>query len=634
MVTFEKGTGNLYLKGIIDFELEFQNYSSYSFLLHYYNESVTDLLGLNSDINFEEYFKSSIISSLIYLIPKLSDKVNEISFPKLINNNVYKLTLFRKPNNQFTVLIENLINDIAYKITIDDNNSVVIVDRDLKILSQINSQNYDTFVDPQPIIDKIHPKDKELFLIATMNLEKQKSKSIDVRYLDYSNVYKWKSLEFTKIESLIIDTYFYIVIIKDIDYINSLENELMLFKEKFDRLLRITRTVLWEVNSNGIFTYVSPNSELLWGFKPDDLIGKLGFYDIHPFNEASSPKLFVFEKLLLHDNEIAFEYPYQLNETKILWLFCFGTIEHDKDGNFSKYYGWDIDVTDRKSALDSVTQYSDELNQAITDLRIVQEHLEEHMFYQNTLIDEISKTKEELEKSNNEKDKFFSIIAHDLRSPFSGFLGLTKMLEENIGFLEPDELKELAKMLKDSANVTYTLLENLLEWSRIQRDVIKFEPTETNLFLLMSNVIQLQKTNLDKKNIEVSINIDKSLKIDIDPNMINTVLRNLISNAVKFTPKNGNIIISANEDKDFVYIQIKDSGIGIPESIKENLFNIGAKTSRKGTDGEASSGLGLLLCKEYVELHGGRIGVESQENEGSTFYFSLNKNLILKENDA
>ena len=124
--------------------------------------------------------------------------------------------------------------------------------------------------------------------------------------------------------------------------------------------------------------------------------------------------------------------------------------------------------------------------------------------------------------------------------------------------------------------------------------------------------------------------IDKSLIINIDQNMINTVLRNLLSNAVKFTPKNGHILISCLENKDYVLIKIKDSGIGMPENIRENLFNIGAKTSREGTDGESSSGLGLLLCKEYIEMHDGTIIVESIENEGSTFIFSLDKNLGIK----
>lgn len=627
MIYPEKGIENTFVKGLIDFRIEsiesIEN-SSNQIDIIYYNNSIKDLYGIDQGIN-DENLKSIIYNSLIKIVHKFDNDNDIICIPILANNSFQIFTFYKKDINLFSLTIESILNSNLAKVILEANQSLLLINQDLKILSIINNDSYRNLIIPQNLIDRIHPKDKDLVQFALSNIRHENEKKIDTRFLDFDNVYRWKRLIFRQIGSPLLDLRYFIVINRDIEYLNSLENELMLFKQKFERILMVSRAVLWEVNSDGIFTYVSPNSELLWGLKPDQIVNKMTFYDIHPYNEATNPKLLVNEKTKILENELAFEFSHKINETKKLWLYCFSSIDYDKDGNFLTYYGWDIDISDRKASLDSVQEISDELNNAIADLRIVQEHLEEHMFYQNNLIDEISETKEQLEKSNNEKDKFFSIIAHDLRSPFSGFLGLTKMLEENIDNLEPDELKELAKMLKDSANITYALLENLLEWSRIQRNVIKFEPQETNLFLLVSNVMLLQRPNLEKKNIEVNLDVDENLTIEIDQNMINTVLRNLVSNAVKFTPKNGKISISAKENDDYVNIQIKDSGIGMPDSIKENLFNIGAKTSREGTDGESSSGLGLLLCKEYVEMHNSKIWVESQENVGSTFNFSISK---------
>ncbi len=631
MDTLEKGFKNTFIKGIVDFQMVNIGNKSEDIVINYFNKSIIDLIGVGNDVAVEELLKSLIIAETNLISNQLIENIDTVCVPKLLNNNLLIFTFFKKESNYFSLTIESLINNSFIRAIIEDNQSIAVINKNLMLESVVCSLKFDSSILPQLLIERIHPKDKGVFELVIDSIENSTKNSIDVRFLDFDNNYKWKRLFFRKIDSFGSDKNYYILIVKDIEYINNLENELMLIKQRFERILQVTRTLLWEVNSDGIFTYVSPNSELIWGLKPESIIGKLGFYDIHPYNETIEPKLIVLDNLKVKENELAFEYSYIMNESKNLWLFCFSSIDYDDD-NFARYYGWDIDITDRKTAIDSVKLFSDELNNAITDLRIVQEHLEEQMFYQNNLIDEISSTKEELEKSNIEKDKFFSIIAHDLRSPFSGFLGLTKMLDESIDFLETDELKELAKMLKDSASITYALLENLLEWSRIQRNVINFEPSETNLFFLISNVVQLQKANLDKKDISVNLNVDSSLVINVDQNMINTVLRNLLSNAVKFTPHNGVIHIIAIDEEFFVKMQIKDSGIGMPDKIKENLFNIGAKTSREGTDGESSSGLGLLLCKEYVEKHSGEIWVESEENKGSTFIFTLTKSIKV-END-
>jgi PAS domain S-box-containing protein len=237
----------------------------------------------------------------------------------------------------------------------------------------------------------------------------------------------------------------------------------------------------------------------------------------------------------------------------------------------------------------------------------------------------------ELQELNATKDKFFSIIAHDLRSPFSGFLGLTKMMSEEMESLSMREMQEFSKNMQDSAVNLFALLENLLQWSRMQRCVTQFNPEMCMLTYLVKQNIDIVNEFAKQKNIQLLYNIPDNFQLTADIPMLNTVLRNLISNAIKFTRKGGLIEIGAmiqpseglkpSEGSDVIYI--KDSGIGMNEEIINKLFKIDQKVSRPGTEGESSTGLGLLLCKEFIEKHGGKIWVESEEGKGSTFYFSL-----------
>lgn len=222
-----------------------------------------------------------------------------------------------------------------------------------------------------------------------------------------------------------------------------------------------------------------------------------------------------------------------------------------------------------------------------------------------------------------EKDKFLSIIAHDLKSPFTGFLGMTQILAQEFLELSPQEIKEISSNLFESAENLYQLLENLLEWSRIQRGMVEINMEYINLFNLVNNNINIMKIKTELKNITIKNNIDKELLLFADMNMVNAILRNLISNAIKFTKRGGTIILDAKKESNEYYFCVEDNGIGIPDDIVNSLFSISSKVSRVGTDGEPSTGLGLILCKEYVDKHKGKIWVQSQENIGSKFCISI-----------
>jgi signal transduction histidine kinase len=236
----------------------------------------------------------------------------------------------------------------------------------------------------------------------------------------------------------------------------------------------------------------------------------------------------------------------------------------------------------------------------------------------------IKKSNEQLLKLNAEKDKFFSIIAHDLKSPFSGFLNLTELMADRTENYSHAEIVENSKALNQAAQTLYKLLDNLLEWSQLQRGAIKFTPKISFLSKMIEGCIDTINQRALQKNITIVNEVPVSLKAFVDDKMINTVLRNLLSNAVKFTRQNGKIIVrSAKSDNGTVEISVIDNGVGIPAKDVKRLFKIEEKVRRKGTEGEDSTGLGLLLCKEFVEKNGGKIWVESKENEGSTFSFTL-----------
>jgi len=242
--------------------------------------------------------------------------------------------------------------------------------------------------------------------------------------------------------------------------------------------------------------------------------------------------------------------------------------------------------------------------------------------------EKIITTNKELEKLNSEKDKLFSIIAHDLRSPFHGLLGLTELMAKDSHEMSFEEITNYSGSLHEMVVNLYSLLENLLEWAQFQKGSLAFMPKALNLSDIFSQCIDSTKQRAIQKEIIILNEIPETLKIYADEKMINSVLRNLLSNSVKFTRKNGIVVGKAREiEEGMVEISVTDSGVGIPRNTMAKLFKLGEKVGSKGTANELSTGLGLVLCKEFVEKHGGRIWVESKESIGSTFFFTVHNYL-------
>ena len=235
----------------------------------------------------------------------------------------------------------------------------------------------------------------------------------------------------------------------------------------------------------------------------------------------------------------------------------------------------------------------------------------------------LSKT-EELQKVNAEKDKFFSIIAHDLRSPLCGFMGLTEILAENSLKIPTEELHKLALAMKNSATNVFRLLGNLLEWSRMQRGLTVFTPELLLLNSVISESLIPITEDAIKKDIRIIFEIPDDIFVLADKNMLESIIRNLVSNAIKFTSNGGKIIVSAQlSSEKMVNISIMDTGTGMNKEMIANLFRLDANTNRKGTDGEYSTGLGLIISKDLIEKNGGELLIESEEGKGSLFKLTL-----------
>jgi signal transduction histidine kinase len=229
----------------------------------------------------------------------------------------------------------------------------------------------------------------------------------------------------------------------------------------------------------------------------------------------------------------------------------------------------------------------------------------------------------ELKEINATRDKFFSIIAHDLKNPIGSFMGVSEFIVNTFNSLSRDEIREFLDAINVTAKQLYELLENLLLWSRAQRGLIPYHPIEINVNSIIQNNIELLRFNADLKNIQLNYNIEKPFVVYADVNMLSTILRNLLTNAIKFTKENGIISVICTENENYCLFKVEDNGVGIPDGNIKNLFNIESSITTKGTRQESGTGLGLIICKDFVEMHTGEIWVESTLNNGSKFYFTI-----------
>lgn len=366
-------------------------------------------------------------------------------------------------------------------------------------------------------------------------------------------------------------------------------------KEKYRILTENMKDVVWILDTSSLrFLYVSPSVTKLRGYTPEEIMAE-------PMDAALTPEIAILFKQVIHqnvDNLLAGVESYD--------NFFIEEVEQPcKDGSTV----W----------TEVITKYNLNEKTGLVELWGVTREISER----KKAALEIKLKSEELQKLNSQKDKFFSIIAHDLKSPFSAILGFSGMLKREAPNLEIDSIVKYADVINSSSQQTFRLLENLLDWARMQQDIVPFEPKAIILNSLINNEIESLKYNADQKNITLVNMASDEIIVTADENMLGTILRNLISNAIKFTPKDGKVNVEAKMNLNQVEISVSDTGIGIKKENIEKLFKIETSFSTRGTGNEKGSGLGLLLCKEFVEKHGGTILVESEPGKGSKFQFTI-----------
>ncbi|MEI7812833.1 MAG: CHASE domain-containing protein [Ignavibacteria bacterium] len=389
---------------------------------------------------------------------------------------------------------------------------------------------------------------------------------------------------------------------------------------RFELAMNVADMAWWEMElPEGNIFFGKRKAEVL-GFPPEKFKHYKDFTDlVHPddynhiMNAMRGHLYGAFDKYET-------EYRIQTSSNNYRWFYDIGAIiDTHPGGKPRRIAGLVIDITERKIAQMELLKLNEEL-------QISKAATEEALAERTALVEELTRSKEYLEKINAEKNKLFSIISHDLKGPFQGLMKLTESMTEDINESSQAELSITSRTIFNTSKKLFALLSNLLEWARMQQGSIRFNPGETDLSLIVNQNIDLILQRSNEKGVDLIQDIPDNQIVYADETMLNSTLRNLLSNAVKFTKRGGKVLVKARKtDNNMMEISVTDNGIGIPEALLKKLFNMAEEVGRKGTDGESSTGLGLLLCKDFVEKHGGRIWAESTGKNGSVFYFTLHK---------
>lgn len=375
-----------------------------------------------------------------------------------------------------------------------------------------------------------------------------------------------------------------VVICEDISERKQAEEEL----RRLSRAVEQSSTMILITDAEGTIEFVNPAFCAHTGFRPDEVLGQnLRLLKSNEHEPAFYEQLW---QTITSNQTWHGEVINRKKNGDLYWEMCTITPIKDPSGDTSHFIAVKNDITKRK-----------EMELALKE------------------------SEQNLRELNATKDKFFSIIGHDLKNPLTVLMGYSEMMLQLTGSISPEDLLAMLTELNKSSNLLYKLIENLLEWSRVQTGRIAFEPEPVDLHALVDHVFSLLEPSAMAKKITLSTNSQVNNWVYADQNMINTVLRNLVSNAIKFTRENGDVSVHIEALEDFMEVAVIDNGVGIPESELPKLFRIDMNYTTVGTANEEGTGLGLILCQEFVAKHHGTITVQSVENQGSTFRITLPK---------
>ncbi len=393
-------------------------------------------------------------------------------------------------------------------------------------------------------------------------------------------------------------------------------------EDKLRIVVNNANVLIFMIDKNGIITLSEGKLLNLFKFLPNQIIG-ISIFDIYedkPEVKAAIEKALqgITTSSMLEIQDFIFETvfsPYK-----------------NLSGDIAGVVAIAVNVTERLKMTIEREKLIEDLK--LSNLKIMQD-ANKMIKFNDRLID----SEEKLKRMNDEKDKFISIISHDIRSPFSGILGIVDGIVAYYDRYGKKELKSAIEMLSKTSHYLFDMLENLLVWARASRGRMDINKENIPLFTIVKANVELLINNAILKRISIKNNTNKNLFVVADENMLSTVLRNLISNAIKFTNVGGEIIISAHksEQNDQLEIWVSDNGVGMPPKVVNSIFQLNRQFTSSGTNNEKGTGLGLFICKEMIQLNGGKIWVESTPSEGTCFKFTLDYvedyNYIEQESD-
>lgn len=410
---------------------------------------------------------------------------------------------------------------------------------------------------------------------------------------------------------------------RDITEKKNAEKDLIQSEERFRMLAENTRDILWMVDNEPKFIYLSPAIEQFLGHTVDEFL-KLSIDDFLSSESSLFIKnyhkdiirIFDTSSEVLENLNTKFELEFIKKDNSKVWGEITATVMRDKNNNITGFQGVTRDINDRKINEIKLKKFTEEL-------QISKNLLEAKTSELLGLNAQLVKSEKELKEINDSKDKFFSIVAHDLKSPFLGLIGFSNILVEEFESLPGGKVKEFLQNINRSTKNLYKLIEQLLEWSRLQLGKIPFNPNKLDAYESVLYVLNILRANAVAKEIEIINNIKPNLKILADEQMLNSILENLVSNAIKFTYPGGRIKLEYCLKDNYHEFSVEDNGIGIKETDIEKLFKIDNTFTNEGTANEKGTGLGLIIAKEMVEKHNGYISVESVFSEKTVFYFGI-----------
>lgn len=471
--------------------------------------------------------------------------------------------------------IENRLKELHYSVVTASANSIEVVSKALSILPDLVVISVDLENKYEGINTALKIKDQfncPIIFISSYDNKEAYTKAKSANPIAYfSHPYDLENLIRT-IELGITN--------------HKLQEEIIDAHKKSELLIKASKAGVYEIDPNTFEINGDAILAEVFGYTLSEVKEK-GWGSLMPIDDFNKKKILLSDLLQNKIESYFLEHRVIKKDNSLAWAQSSGSLVKNRQGKLT-IVGTLTDITKRKIAEEKLREYS-----------------------------------EELKKSNSAKDKFFSIISHDLRNPFNSLLGFSELLANNIEDLTEQEIKDSAKTLNRTANNLFNLLTNLLEWSRLQTGNFSIEKVDFSLSVIINYILDVYSNSIAEKELNIITENDCSLNIYADRNMIEAAIRNIVSNAIKFTHTGGTISISCKRVDSQVEFCVQDSGIGISTEDQARLFRIEKQFSTEGTNYEKGTGFGLLLAKEMVEKNGGSIKFISEKGKGSTFIVTL-----------